>query len=48
MMVLHPEVAVKAQKEIDNIIGSKPERLPTREDRDNLPYLECVLKELYR
>lgn len=48
MMVYHPEVAVKAQREIDSIIGSDPERLPTIEDRNNLPYLECMLKELYR
>lgn len=48
IMVLHPDVATKAQEEIDNIIGSDPERLPTFEDRNNLPYLDCVLKEVYR
>lgn len=48
MMLLHPDVAANAQKEIDGIIGSDPERLPTIKDRDSLPYLECVLKELYR
>ena len=48
MMVHHPSVAAKAQREIDSVIGSDPERVPTLEDRKNLPYLECVLKELYR
>lgn len=48
MMALHPEVAAKAQKEIDSVIGSDPERLPTLDDRENLPYLECIIKEVYR
>lgn len=48
MMVRYPDVALKAQREIDLIIGSDPERLPTLEDRQSLPYLECVLKEVYR
>ena len=46
MMARHPEVAAKAQEEIDRVIGS--DRLPTLEDRKNLPYLECVIKEMYR
>lgn len=45
-MVLHPEVYRKAQAEIDRVVGS--ERLPELEDRPSLPYLECVLKEVYR
>lgn len=48
MMVLYPDVMAKAQKEIDSIIGTDPERLPTIEDRSSLPYLECILKESYR
>lgn len=47
MMVLHPDVAAKAQREIDGIIGSNPDRLPTLEDRNNMPYLECLVKEMY-
>lgn len=48
MMILYPDIMAKAQKEIDSIIGSDPERLPAIEDRSSLPYLECILKEVYR
>ena len=46
MMVQHPDVAKRAQEEIDSIIGR--DRLPTSEDRKRLPYIECILKEVYR
>ena len=45
-MVLHPEVQVKAQAEIDNVIGR--DRLPTFEDRPNLPYVDALVKEVLR
>ncbi|TFY68456.1 hypothetical protein EVJ58_g998 [Rhodofomes roseus] len=45
-MTLHPKVYVKAQEEIDRVVGSN--RLPTLEDRPNLPYIDCILKETYR
>lgn len=45
-IVLHPHVLVKAQAEIDRVIGNG--RLPDDEDRNSLPDLECVLKEVYR
>lgn len=45
-MVRCPEVYKKAQAEIDLVIG--PGRLPELDDRRSLPYLECVLKEVYR
>jgi len=45
-MVLHPEVYKKAQAEIDRVVGDT--RLPDYGDRDSLPYLECILKEVYR
>ncbi|EPS99958.1 hypothetical protein FOMPIDRAFT_1123474 [Fomitopsis schrenkii] len=45
-MVLHPNVLKTAQEEIDRAVGS--DRLPTLEDRPNLPYIECILKETYR
>ena len=35
-MVQHPEVLQRAQAEIDRLVG--PDRLPTFEDRGNLPY----------
>ncbi|KAI0075227.1 cytochrome P450 [Panus rudis PR-1116 ss-1] len=45
-MTLYPEVYKKLQEEIDQTIG--PERLPDLDDKNSLPYLECVLKEVYR
>ena len=46
MMARHPEVAAKAQEEIDRVIGK--ERLPTLADRASLPYMEYLIKEIYR
>jgi len=46
IMTLHPEIQKKAQEEVDRAVG--PNRLPTFEDRDNLPYLECIIKEVLR
>jgi hypothetical protein len=45
-MVLHPECQIKAQEEIDAVIGS--DRLPEFEDRESLPYVECILQETLR
>lgn len=45
-MTLFPEAQEKAQAEIDVIIG--PDRLPTLSDRQSLPYMEAVAKELHR
>ncbi|KAH9929386.1 cytochrome P450 [Fomitopsis serialis] len=45
-MVLHPDAYQKAQDEVDRVIGR--DRLPTLADREALPYVECVLKEVYR
>lgn len=45
-MILHPEVQARAQKEIDETIGTG--RLPEFEDRISLPYLECILQETLR
>ncbi|KAJ7823535.1 cytochrome P450 [Mycena leptocephala] len=42
----YPEVQAKAQTEINAVVG--PNRLPTFEDRDSLPYIEAICKELYR
>lgn len=42
----HPEVQKKGQEEIDRVIG--PDRLPTFEDFDSLPYVECVTQEILR
>ncbi|KAI5119693.1 hypothetical protein M0805_003579 [Coniferiporia weirii] len=46
MMVHNPEVVKRAQAEIDKVIGS--EQLPTLADRPDLPYIDCILKEVFR
>ena len=45
-MLLFPEVQKKAQDEIDRVIGT--DRLPSLQDRDQLPYIRAVVKELVR
>ena len=45
-MALHPEVQAKAQAEIDKVIGN--DQFPTLNDRPDLPYIECILKEVMR
>lgn len=45
-MTLYPEVQHKAREEIDRVVGDG--RLPTVNDRANLPYIEAVLKEVFR
>ncbi|KAI4525480.1 cytochrome P450 [Schizophyllum commune Loenen D] len=42
----YPEVQAKAQAELDAVIGR--ERLPTPADRDSLPYIGAICKELDR
>ncbi|KAF8554746.1 cytochrome P450 [Imleria badia] len=45
-MVLFPEVQAKAQAELDVVVGR--ERLPSFDDRDSLPYINAVWKEVFR
>ncbi|KAH6917895.1 cytochrome P450 [Coprinopsis sp. MPI-PUGE-AT-0042] len=45
-MIQYPEVQKKAQAEIDRVVGDK--RLPTFEDRNELPYINALIKELIR
>ncbi|KIK62406.1 hypothetical protein GYMLUDRAFT_164416 [Collybiopsis luxurians FD-317 M1] len=45
-MAQYPEVQRKAQAEIDRVIGTS--RLPFFTDRPQLPYIEAVLREVYR
>jgi len=45
-MVQHPDVFMKAREEIDRVVGL--DCLPDFGDRDSLPYLNCVIKEVYR
>lgn len=44
-MVLDPTVQAKAQKLIDEVC---PGRLPTLEDRPDLPYIDGIMKETLR
>lgn len=46
MMIIHPEIQRRAQAELDAVVG--PHRLPTLQDRVNLPYLGAIQKEIYR
>ncbi|KAI1444238.1 putative cytochrome P450 oxidoreductase OrdA-like protein [Annulohypoxylon stygium] len=45
-MTVYPEVQRKAQEEIDRVVGQ--DRLPTMTDRENLPYIEAMVKEVLR
>ncbi|OJA19251.1 hypothetical protein AZE42_05985 [Rhizopogon vesiculosus] len=45
-MTLFPEALKKAQAEIDAVVGS--DRLPSFADRDSLPYVEALAKEILR
>ena len=42
----HPDVQMKAQKEIDSLVGQQ--RLPVLSDRESLPYITALCKELLR
>ncbi|XP_060649194.1 probable cytochrome P450 304a1 [Drosophila nasuta] len=44
--LLYPEVAKRIQCEIDEVVGCG--RLPTLEDRKNMPYTEAVIRENLR
>lgn len=45
-MILYPEVQIKAQEEIDRVVGDS--RLPDFSDRERLPYVEAVYLETLR
>jgi hypothetical protein len=52
-MTLHPEIQTKAQAEVDAVLGHDadgggPQRLPTFEDRHNMPYVNAIVKEVLR
>ena len=44
--MIHPEVQRKAQAEIDRVVGN--DRFPTLADQPHLPYIEALVKELFR
>jgi len=45
-MILFPDVLQKAQAELDAVVG--PDRLPTIEDFETLPYIRQTIKEALR
>ncbi|KAF9262863.1 cytochrome P450 [Marasmius fiardii PR-910] len=45
-MVLNPEIQARAQKELDEVVGSF--RLPDFADRESLPYINAILSETLR
>lgn len=42
----NPDVQRRAQEEIDRVVGT--DRLPSFEDKQDLPYIEAVYKECLR
>lgn len=45
-MVLHPGIQNRARAEIDSVVEDG--RLPELRDRESLPYVNCILKEVMR
>ncbi|RDW93644.1 cytochrome P450 [Aspergillus mulundensis] len=45
-MIMYPDVQRKAQEEIDRVVGS--DTLPTFADRERLPYINALVKEVLR
>ncbi|KAF8835283.1 cytochrome P450 [Paxillus ammoniavirescens] len=46
LLVAHPEVQAKAQKEVDDVVGH--DRPPTWSDMECMPYLRALLEEVNR
>ena len=45
-MLLFPDVQKRVQEEIDSVVGS--DRLPTLDDRERLPFIDTMVKEVLR
>lgn len=45
-MILYPDVFKRAQEEIDRVVGNSC--LPGFSNRDNLPYVNALVKETIR
>ena len=45
-MVKNPSIWKRAQAEIDSVIGA--DRLPEFEDRPSLPYVDAIVREIFR
>lgn len=46
LMMLNPHAQARAQDEVDRVVGKS--RLPSIGDKDDLPYVNAVLKEVLR
>ncbi|XP_063909187.1 probable cytochrome P450 304a1 [Zophobas morio] len=46
LLINHPDVQIKVQEELDRVVGRS--RLPTLDDRKDLPYFEATLREVLR
>jgi len=45
-MILHPDTQLKAQQELDGVLGRGV--IPTLSDRSRLPYNEALISEVFR
>lgn len=45
-MTMYPDVQKRAQAELDCLVGN--DRLPSFEDREQLPYINALVKETLR
>jgi cytochrome P450 len=45
-LLVNPTVTQRAQQEIDDVVGS--DRLPGFEDRPRMPYIDALIKEIFR
>ena len=45
-MPSHPEIQARAHEELDRVVGR--ERMPDLSDRDSLPYISAIYKEVQR
>ncbi|KAJ7596429.1 cytochrome P450 [Mycena floridula] len=45
-MVLCPNVVAKAQEQLDRVV--RRDRLPTLDDQNDLPYIEAIVREVFR
>lgn len=44
----YPDWVIRARAQLDEVCGSNAERLPSWEDKDRLPYISAVVKEVFR
>lgn len=45
-MTMYPDVQKRAQEELDRLVGN--DRLPSFEDREQLPYINALVKDTLR